>query len=98
MYKDIISYELAEGVTEAHLLEVANEVLVTWMKELPGFVKWEIHRDGTNSYSDIVYWQSKEHAKKAEQEMINIPNASAWQACYKPGSFSSKNLTLLSSF
>jgi len=30
MYKDIINYELADGVTEEHLLEVAGDVLNEW--------------------------------------------------------------------
>ena len=45
MYKDIISYRLAEGVSEEHLLDVADEVLSGWMSKQAGFVKWEIHRN-----------------------------------------------------
>ena len=44
VYKDIISYRLAEGVSEEHLLKVAAEVLSGWMSKQAGFVKWEIHR------------------------------------------------------
>jgi len=46
MYKDIINYELAEGISIEHLLEIAQRIATTWMHKQPGFVKWEIH---TNS-------------------------------------------------
>lgn len=98
MYKDIISYELAENVTEQHLIKIAKQIVNDWMKSQNGFVKWEIttHTDG--SYTDIVYWNSKEDAKAAEKEMVNIPNAGEWYACYKEGSISGKNLTTIASF
>ena len=98
MYKDSISYELADGVTQQQLLEVAAQIVNDWMKKLPGFIKWEIHTTNNKTYNDIVYWQSEEAAKNAEKEMANIPNAADWYACYKPGSISSKNLTLLTTF
>ena len=98
MYKDIISYELADGITEAHLLKVAQEIIESWMSKLPGFIKWEINQEKSGGYTDIVYWENEAAAKHAEKEMGNIPNAGAWFACYKPGSISSKNITLLGAF
>lgn len=98
MYRDIISYELAEGVNEEQLLKVAQEIIDTWMKKLPGFIKWEIHTNTDGSYTDLVYWESEHAAKEAQKEMANIPNAGAWYACYKEGSISSKNITKLAEF
>ena len=92
MYKDIISYQLADEVTEAHLLSVAARIAESWMTKQPGFIKWEIHKDNTGGYTDIVYWNSKEDAKEAENEMVNIPNANDWYECYKENSIESKNL------
>ena len=43
MYKDIISYELAEGISEEHLLKVAEQVVDDWMKNQSGFINWEIN-------------------------------------------------------
>jgi hypothetical protein len=68
------------------------------MKKLPGFKKWEIHRNKEGSYTDIVYWESEEAAKNAEKEMVNIPHAGDWYACYKQGSISSKNLSFIEEF
>lgn len=98
MYKDIISYELAEGITEDHLLKVAQQIVGSWMSKQEGFHKWEINKNSNGTYSDIVYWANKEAAKKAEAEMANIPNAGEWFACYKEGSIKSQNLTHIASF
>ena len=93
VYKDIISYRLAEGVSEEHLLKVADEVLSGWMSKQAGFVKWEIHRNSGADYTDIVYWESEEHQKAAEADMVNVPNAGDWFSCYEEGSISSMNLS-----
>ena len=98
MYKDIITYQLADGVTEEHLLNVAGQIVESWMTKLPGFIKWEIHKNSTGDYTDIVYWNAKEDAKKAEKEMINIPNANDWYECYKDGSIESNNLEEIGRF
>ena len=98
MYKDIISYELAENITKEHLVKVAKEVVNSWMKKQPGFIKWEITEHTDGSLIDIVYWETKEAAKDAEKEMVNIPNAGEWFGCYKQGSISSKNVTTVAEF
>ncbi len=98
MYKDIISYELAENISEEHLLTVAREVLVNWMSRQSGFQKWEIHRNRDGDYTDIVYWESEGDAKNAQADMVNIPNAADWYSCYKEGSISSMNLDHVATF
>lgn len=93
MYKDLITYELADGVTEEQLLKVADTIIDTWMKKLPGFISWEIHKNADNqTYTDIVSWETEADAKNAEKDMINIPNASDWYGCYKPDSISTVRL------
>lgn len=98
MYKDIISYELAEDVSIEHLIAVAKKVVEAWMKDQNGFIKWEIHNDKNGNYTDIVYWESEQDAKNAEKEMANIPNAADWYRCYKKGTIASKNLTTIAEF
>ena len=98
MYKDIITYELAEGVTEEHLINVAKKIIDGWMKSLKGFQKWEIHSLDDNSYTDIVYWDSKEAAKLAEADMMKMPNAAEWFMCYKEGTIEGKGLSLIANF
>ena len=98
MYKDIITYQLANGISEEDLLQIASQVADTWMKKQTGFIKWEIHKNNTGSYTDIVCWGSKEDAKQAEKEMMNIPQAKDWYGCYKRDSMECKNLEQIRSF
>ncbi|MBA3987310.1 MAG: hypothetical protein H0X63_12245 [Flavobacteriales bacterium] len=98
MYKDIITYELAENKTKEELIKIAKQIVNDWMKNQVGFIKWEIHTNSDGSYTDIVYWKSKEDAKIAEKEMVNISNASEWYGCYKEGTISSKNLSTIAEF
>ncbi len=98
MYKDIITYELAAGVAEEHLLEVAQDIIDNWMKKLPGFISWEIHNGDDGKHTDIVCWTSKVDAKNAEKEMMKIPNAGAWFACYKEGSIHSAAMKSIKKF
>jgi len=98
MYKDIISYELADDVTKEQLLKVAKQIINDWMKHQAGFVKWEIHTNNDGSFTDVVYWESEQDAKNAEKEMVNIPNAMDWFSCYKEGTITSKNITMIAEF
>ncbi len=98
MYKDIISYELADDTSKEQLIKIAKQIVNDWMKNQVGFIKWEIHTNSDGSYTDIVHWKSQQDAKEAEKEMANIPNASDWYACYKEGTISSKNLTTIAEF
>lgn len=98
MYKDIISYELADNISQEHLIKVAGQIVNDWMKNQSGFIKWEITENTDGSLTDIVYWKSKADAKLAEAEMANIPNAGDWYNCYKEGTITSKNLTTIAEF
>ncbi len=99
MFKDIIRYELDDGIDETYLLNVAGRIIEDWMSKQPGFIQWDIHKDAIgDGYTDIVYWESREAAQQAEQQMGNIPNAEDWFSCYKEGSISSQNLNQIASF
>ncbi len=99
MFKDIITYELDDDIDETHLLEIAGEIIESWMSKQPGFIQWDIHKDTIgDGYTDIVYWETREAAQAAEQQMGNIPNAVDWFSCYKEGSIGSQNLKQIKSF
>ncbi len=89
MYKDIITYELDEGVTHERLIEVASYVYIEWMKDQDGFMSWEICQQENGEYKDIVTWRDKTSAKSAENQMADIPHGSEWMACYKPSTIKS---------
>ena len=98
MYKDIITYRLAENFSEDRLLKVAQDIIDNWMKKLPGFESWEICKNENGDYTDIVCWKDKASAKAAEKEMMNIPNASEWMSCYEKGSIKSQNTSVIQKF
>jgi hypothetical protein len=98
MHRDLITYRLAEGVTEARLLSVARRIIDEWMRPLPGFLGWEIHRGPDDTYTDIVSWTSAEHAQAAERAMANIPNAEEWYGCYAPRSVQGRHMERLAAF
>lgn len=98
MYKDIINYQLADDTTEEHLIRVAQRIFDSWMSKQPGFIKWEIHLNEAGGYTDIVYWESKDAAKKAEAAMKDIPNAGEWYQCYQEGSIKSEHLQEVANF
>ena len=92
MYKDIITYELAENITIDDLKAIAKQIVNDWMKNQIGFISWEINTNSKGGYTDIVSWKSEKAAKLAEKEMVNITNAAAWYACYKEGTIKSINV------
>ncbi|MGK0272123.1 MAG: hypothetical protein ACI88H_002789 [Cocleimonas sp.] len=99
MFKDIITYELDDGIDEQHLLNIAGEIIESWMSKQAGFIQWDIHKDAIgDGYTDIVYWDTSEAAQEAQQQMGNIPNAADWFGCYKEGSIGSQNLKQIGSF
>ena len=98
MYKDIITYELADGVTKQQLMEVAQKVVDEWMKKQAGFQGWEIHKNTTIWYTDSVYWSSETDAKQAEKNMKDIPNAAEWFACYKDWTIKSTGVHYVARF
>lgn len=56
------------------------------MSKQPWFISREINQQENGSYTDIVARESKESAKNAQQEMMNIPNAAQRYACYEKDS------------
>jgi len=98
LYIDLISYQLAEGVTEHHLREVAERIHNEWMKRQPGFLKWEITKGENGTYTDFVYWESQEAAGESEQRMKDIPNAEEWHACYRFDSIKNQKLYPIAGF
>ena len=105
MYKDIIMYRLAEGVSEDQLREVADKVIAGWMNSQTGFLGWEIHSVSDGSYVDIVYWDDENCAKECEKNMagkgedpskaLNPELAGAWYGCYAQDSVKSLKASVI---
>lgn len=95
MYKDCITYRLADGISESHLFQVARRIYTQWMKNQPWFVSREIHTNDDGTYTDIVTWDTMEHAKQSEQHMIDIPDADQRYVCYQADSIVSRHLNCI---
>ena len=93
MYKDIISYTLAEWVTVEQLAAVAKKVLDDWMSKQEGFLGREINQDTDRQFVDIVSRASKDAADKANETMTDIPHAEQRYACYDMATISSSWVT-----
>lgn len=98
MYKDVITYELAEGVSEDQLFQVGQRIVDEWMSHQKGFISWEITKDRDGNYMDIVEWESEADAQNSQKEMANIPNGHEWFSCYKEGTIKGQNLFGLKKF
>jgi hypothetical protein len=83
MYTDIIHYELANSVNHDHFLNITAKVLSDWMQHQKGFVSWTQYRNSRGGYTDIVVWESKKAAQKAEAKMAENPHQNDWVGCYK---------------
>lgn len=94
-YKDVITYELSPQTSEEKMLKIAKQIVENWMKHQYGFIKWEIHSNNDGTYTDVVYWKSKEDAKAAQYKMSNIPDGAKWYACYNHNTITCKNLNLI---
>ncbi len=102
-YKDIITYKLADGVSEAQLLAAAKPVVDGWMKKQKGFMGWEINRLADGSFLDLVYWENEACAKECEKNMrgegksadlaLDPVLSGAWYGCYDMQSVKSVNGT-----
>jgi len=99
MIIDVITYKLAEGVTDVMLQSAASDISDTWMKKQPGFIKWEINKspDG-ESFKDLVYWKSLEAAEAATKAMSEIPQDHPWLKCYDMSTVKATKVTKVMTF
>ncbi len=98
MYKDLITYKLADEITHEHLLEVAQKVRDSRMSKQDWCLWREITTDSDGEFHDIVTWNSKEDAEKANTDMPNADHAQEWFACYDMSSIKSSGVTQKASF
>ncbi|MGF1764122.1 hypothetical protein [Aliivibrio kagoshimensis] len=62
---ELVTFELNSGVTDQDMT-AAVEKSQQFVKQLPGFLYRSVCKnEESNTWSDIVYWQSKEEAQNA---------------------------------
>ncbi len=96
MYIDLIRYNLAAGITSDMLRDAAENILESWMKKQPGFIRWEITciEEGKPCL-DLVYWKDQASAEAATKNMGQIPPDHPWLACYDMTSITSEKTSQL---
>lgn len=99
MYIDIITYKRNLEISDDDFKSACADIHNIWMKTQEGFIGWDIGSyTGDQTGIDLVYWKSEEDAKKAQENMANIPANHPWLTVYNMSSVSSKSLTTLHSF
>jgi len=93
MFKDIISYQLAEGKSTDDLHAVAVKVHKDWMQNQDGFLGWEINENADGTFTDIVSWENRAAADVANENMATMPHSAEWMSCYKMETVTSKRAT-----
>ena len=100
MYTDIIRYQKKAELSQDDFLAVCDQVYTSWMKDQPGLQAWKINCIEGDNYVDLVIWESKEHADKAQANMANLDSAlgAKWMGAYAPDSIKADQVTQLKRF
>ena len=97
MVIDIISYKLAEGITEDFLRKSAEDIFEIWMKKQKGLLGWDINKS-KDGLVDFVYWETQEDVDNAAANMKDIPQGHDWMKCYDMASVKTQKVNTLLSF
>jgi hypothetical protein len=71
-YVEVALYQLKSGIEEAQFLAVSDEATGVYRK-LSGFVRRELMKSEDGKWVDLVYWQNRDLAKKAEPMIYHDP-------------------------
>ena len=64
MYKDIITYELAEGISKEQLIKIAKQIVDDWMKTQSGFINGKSIQTTTELILILSIGKQKKMQKK----------------------------------
>lgn len=68
---EMADIQLAEGRTEADLLNASERFQTDFLSAQPGFVARELVHKSDGSYADIVWWENEEAALAVLQKAEN---------------------------
>ncbi|TMP39704.1 antibiotic biosynthesis monooxygenase family protein [Pseudoalteromonas rubra] len=70
---EIATFKLANGVTEADFLK-QNEEFMAYLQEQPGLLYRSVSKHApSGTYTDIVYWNTLEDAKRVQEAFEHEP-------------------------
>lgn len=85
---EVVIFKANAGIQSEKVLEVAKGIH-TWLEQADGYIRRELLQDG-EQWIDIVYWESREQALKASEELMITPEAGTFMSV-----LDSENITML---
>ncbi len=85
---ELATINLADGKTEADLIEASNTFQTEFLDHQPGFMRRELVRNSKGEYIDIVHWRSQ---KDVDAVMAIIESSPAVQAYFSVMKFDPEN-------
>ena len=71
---ELVQYRLKPGVDEKAFIATFESVLKNFLEKQPGFLKpWEICKSENGMWTEIVRWETMEHAVNASDPAIHGP-------------------------
>ena len=70
---ELATINLADGKTEADLIEASNHFQKEFLNHQPGFIRRELVRNTKGGYLDIVHWRSQEDVDAAMKIIESSP-------------------------
>ena len=75
---ELATINLADGKTEADLIEASKIFQSEFLDHQPGFIRRELVRKSEGKYIDIVHWRSQEDMNNVMQVIESSPAVQAY--------------------
>lgn len=94
---EIVCFKLADNATSEKLI-AASEQSQKFVSTQPGFEYRSLSFDNdSNTWTDVVYWDSIENAKKAGEQFVACPDCQPLMALIDPASVIMQHQTIMMS-
>ena len=71
---ELVVYKLNEGISREQFLDT-NDAVSAWAMQQPGFVSRDlVHDAGGDRWVDVIWWESMEHAHRANERSMTSPS------------------------
>lgn len=69
---EIVHFKVKAGTNEQEFLK-ASAGMIQELSKLPGFLDRELLKGENGQWTDIVHWETMEHALKATDDVMRLP-------------------------
>lgn len=88
---EVVEFALKEGASEKDLLREFDRTTTLFEYRYKGFIRRELFKS-ENTYTDLVWWSSRETANEAAQKILNDKEAQGFLELIEKQSVSLKHL------